>query len=857
MRLLAGLLLGCAAAWTAGTLWAGGSGFNVIVVVNQNSANSVQLGNHYCEQRGVPPQNLWRMEGWTALTNTWTRANFETFLRGPLLAAITARGLTNQAEYILLSMDIPYRVLDNDLFRTQNSTTSALFYGFKPDAAPPLVCLPACCGLPDASSNSYAFSEMPIREAPPDTAPTNAFLTMMLTASNLVAADSILSRGVASDSTFPTQAVYLARSGDSARNIRYMVFDNAVFDSRVWGESTLIRTNTSSTLFTNLFGLQTGMTSLALRTNAFVPGAMGDNLTSNGGKIFEDRAGQTALLAFLNAGAAGSYGTVVEPCAYMQKFPDPRNYFYQQRGFCLAEAYYQSLLNPYQGLLVGEPLSAPFARRGTADWSSLTNGALLSGEATLTPSFFAAGTNLPLRQVDLFVDGSFVQTMTNLPPSAGNDLAVTLNGVTLNYTVPANATVASVVADLAAVLNAETNSTRVQAWPVGDRLELQSLEALLPGTNVTLSAGAAIGSAAQLTTRLTPARATFLDATATGWLSLLASNTPVAGDWLRLDFIKTNGECVSVSVTNTASGDSIATLVSNLVNLVKATPALQSSDGVLAADFADDTYCGIVAAEFKLYARSPGWPASQIQVAFTASTNLLALPSGTNCLQANLNDLRPRNHLYVSAGAAALPVSLAFDTTRVPDGWHQLTAVAYEGTSVRTQTRVARTVRIQNTSLAATLTPLLAGTNVTLDMPLRFSVTADATNVSRLELFSTGGAVGVISNQVSTVFTAPSATLGLGLHPFCARVTDTDGNQYQTETVMIRLVPSFMLRIGGSPLTLSWASIPGQRYDVLATTNLAGGFEPAASITASNAVAEWPVLDPGGAAAFYRVQLSP
>ncbi len=146
-----------------------------------------------------------------------------------------------------------------------------------------------------------------------------------------------------------------------------------------------------------------------------------------------------------------------------------------------------------------------------------------------------------------------------------------------------------------------------------------------------------------------------------------------------------------------------------------------------------------MAAQLTLYARSPGWPASQIQVTFTASTNLLALPSGTNLLQDNLTDLRPRNHLYVSSGAASLPVSFVLDTTRFPDGYHQLTAVAYEGTSVRTQTRISRNVRIQNTSLTATFTPLLAGTNATLDMPLQFAVTASATNISRIELFSTGG----------------------------------------------------------------------------------------------------------------------
>jgi hypothetical protein len=176
---------------------------------------------------------------------------------------------------------------------------------------------------------------------------------------------------------------------------------------------------------------------------------------------------------------------------------------------------------------------------------------------------------------------------------------------------------------------------------------------------------------------------------------------------------------------------------------------------------------------------------------------------------------------------------------------------------VRTQSRISRNVRIQNTALNATFTPLLVGTNATLEMPLQFSVTAGATNISRIELFSTGGSVGTVSNQAAAVFTAPSAALGLGLHPFYAVVTDTAGHRYQTQTVSVRLVPSFRLRIARSPLALSWASIPGQRYDVLATTNLTSGFQPVASVTASNSLAQWPISAPGGAAAFYRVQLSP
>ena len=343
MRLRAGFLSLLGLLLATATLWAGGSGLNVIVVVNQNSTNSVQLGNDYCEQRGVPPQNVFRMIGWTNGVIYWSRTDFETLLLNPLLAMIAARGLTNQVNYVLLSMDIPYRVLDSDPYASQNSTTSALFYGVKDDTGSL-----GSCSLPDSSSNSYAFSELPLREAQPDTAPTNAFLTMMLTASNLAGADLILSRGVASDSSFPTQTVYLAKTSDQLRNVRFVEFDNAIFAGRVRGDNSLVWTNSDSTSSTNLLGLMTGMAGLVLPVSAFVPGAMGDSLTSFGGEIFEN-SGQTTLLAFLGAGATGSYGTVTEPCNYTQKFPDPRDYFYQDRGFCLAEAYYQSLLNPYQG----------------------------------------------------------------------------------------------------------------------------------------------------------------------------------------------------------------------------------------------------------------------------------------------------------------------------------------------------------------------------------------------------------------------------------------------------------------------------------------------------------------------------
>jgi len=830
-----------------GSIWAGESGLNVIVVVNGNSTNSLQLGNDYCELRGVPPQNVLRLTNWTGGAINWTPDQFQTQLLNPLLAMISARNLGEQAHVVVLSMDIPYRITDGN---NENSTTAGLFYGFKTNGAP-VSGFPSC-SLPDNTSNSYAYSELPFSQAPPNTALTNSFLAMLLTDTNLAAAESILRRGVAADFSYPTQTVYLAKTSDPARNVRFVEFDNSVFENQVAGNFAVRRIATNVTAFTNLAGMQTGLATFSLATNAFVPGALADTLTSFGGEIF-DNSGQTPLLAFLEGGAAGSYGTVVEPCNYTQKFPDPVDYFYETRGFSVVEAYYQSVLNPFQGLFVGEPLAAPFARPGTAGWISPTNGASLSGPSVLSLAFTAAAANLPLTRVDLFVDGTYFQTLTNLPPAAGNVLAAIVNGYTNTYTVPTNATLAGLATGLAAALNLHTSATHVQAVAFGDRIELQSQDVYVPGSNVTTSVSTAIGSGPALTTGLNATRPTFLDTVATGYQGVSINNTPELGDWLQLTISKTNGTMIFLAVTNTVSGTTVGAMAENLVDQINTNAALAAADGLFASDFFDYDPYGQPLAQFFLYARTSGWPAAQIQTEFITSTNLQALPTGMNPLADNVSDLRPRNHLHVSSGSGTVVVNGALDTTRLSDGWHQFTAVGYEGTSVATQTRVTENVQIQNTRLAATLTAVPAGSNATPGQQLQFTVTAIATNVSKIELFSTGGLLGVVSNAATAVFPISASYLGLGLHPFYAVITDANGNQFQTATVSYRIIPVINLTVSGIPPVLTWSALPTHQYYLEFATNLVTGFQTLATITATNSLMQWPVTagDPAG---FYRVQ---
>lgn len=830
-------------------LWAGGSGLNVLVVVNQASSNSAQLGNYYCEQRQVPPQNYLRIY-WTNSTITWAVSDFTNVLLNPLLAMLAANQLTNQIDYVVLSMDIPYHVTAPGS-AAQNSTTSSLFYGFKFDPNPP-------CSLAPGSDSLYAGSESIFRLTPPISPASNSFLTLMITGTNLAGAKMVVDQGVVSDGTFPTQTVYLAKSTDAARNVRFYLFDNAIFNTRLRGNYSMVRTNLDAVADMGpLLGCQSGLYNFVVTGDDFAPGSMADNLDSFGGLILEPN-GELNVLSFLQAGAVGTYGTVDEPCNYLQKFPIPQDYFWQARGFSLAECYYMSVTNPYQGLTLGEPLAAPFAQPGVGAWLIPGANALLSGTTNLTVQFAASDALHPLQQLDLFIDGTLAQTLTNIAPAAGNKLYITINGYTTNYTVPTGATILSVVSNLVSTLNDSTysNATLASAIAFGDRVELHSMNLTKPGSQVSLSVSNSPGTGSALTTFAAASRAGFLDTVAYGIQSYeienTATNVPV-GDYLQLSVTKTNGTVVNVAVTNTVSGTSFDTLVAALVNAINTNALLQTPDGLTAQDYTD---IGAPVYTFDLLPNTPGWNAAEIQATLTASAIFAFFPVGQQTLEANLGDLQPRNHLYITAGATNLAMTFAFNTTTQANGFHELTAVAYEGSHVRTQTRATQRVQIQNRTLSATLTTLYGGSNTLVSATLQFSVAANASGL--IQLFSTGGLLASATNQSSAVFSIPGTNLDLGLHPIYAVVTTPDGQQYRTQTQWIRLIDTpdapFRLSIAYPPPTLSWPATAGRTYDILSATNPRSPFQFIAVLTASNSPAQWVDTNRPAHQKYYHVQ---
>jgi hypothetical protein len=72
-------------------------------------------------------------------------------------------------------------------------------------------------------------------------------------------------------------------------------------------------------------------------------------------------ATQMSSLRWLEAGATGSYGAVVEPCNVTAKFPNValmmKHYL---AGETLIEAYWKSVAMPAQRIFIGEPLARPW-----------------------------------------------------------------------------------------------------------------------------------------------------------------------------------------------------------------------------------------------------------------------------------------------------------------------------------------------------------------------------------------------------------------------------------------------------------------------------------------------------------------
>ncbi len=305
----------------------------IAIVINTQDADSRLIANYYQNKRGIPQENLIKVS-MPAGNNSISEKKFNEIYRQ------IKKQTPDAVQYYALAWSKPFKV-------ACMSITSAFAFGFDKS-----FCAKGCKAT-QLSAYYNSDSELPYKEL-------NIRPTMMLAGSSLQQVYHMIDRGVASDHTKPEGTAYLMNTTDKARNVRSRRFS---IIQELLAENINIEQINSDVLKNKndvMFYFTGRVKVKAIDSNKYLPGAIADHLTSSGGRLFGGK--QMSILRWLDAGATASYGTVVEPCAFTQKFPNPGIVIERYtNGESLIEAYWKSVAWPGQGVFVGELMASPYA----------------------------------------------------------------------------------------------------------------------------------------------------------------------------------------------------------------------------------------------------------------------------------------------------------------------------------------------------------------------------------------------------------------------------------------------------------------------------------------------------------------
>ncbi|MFA4943734.1 MAG: TIGR03790 family protein [Lentisphaeria bacterium] len=329
----------------------------VLVVANSGSAASLELASAYRRAHGLPPLNLVLVSPPDPINIA--PAEFTQKLLTPVRQRLALLGERN-VDYIVLCRDVPYRTAGR-------SVAAALMFD----------------GLENlAAGQGYHGQAFPFDATLP-LHHRRLRPTTMVAGANVQEGLALIRRAQVTYADLRTAGRFYLCAGEGPRGIRNPMIPGAVAALARSGARGEQVATASLQGREDILGQFTGHTWIELEGNRYLPGAILDNLTSFGGCLLDPR-GQADLLTFVRHGVGGAYGTVEEPTNNPTRWADYSLPLRYAAGFNLMDAYLATVLDWQFGLVVGDPLMAPFAPRPRV-------------ELAADPASVPAGTPVPLR----------------------------------------------------------------------------------------------------------------------------------------------------------------------------------------------------------------------------------------------------------------------------------------------------------------------------------------------------------------------------------------------------------------------------------------------------------------------------
>ncbi len=387
---------------------------NVLVVINEQSADSLRVGEHYARARALAAANVVRIKAPT--TEGISRADFEAAIEGPVSRWIARHLLQDKILFIVLAKGVPIRVDGTGgLSGTIASVDSELTLLYRKLTGRPVL-------APGRTENPYYLGEKPLSVARRfSRIDSDVYLVTRLDGYTADDAIRLIDRGLrpSRDGTIvlDQKATLVDPGGDAWLAEAAKRLGDA--GARVVIETTkALAAASGSVLGYFSWGSNDPSNQLRALGFAFAPGAIGAMFVSTDGRTFREppaiwkpapagatTGGQSLAADFIREGLTGMAANVSEP--YLDGIVRPQILFPAYvAGFTLAESYYLAM--PYlswQTTVIGDPLCAPFLTAPVAA-SQLHRGL---DKDTELPALFAERRLAAIKSQDLRQDAIKLQ----------------------------------------------------------------------------------------------------------------------------------------------------------------------------------------------------------------------------------------------------------------------------------------------------------------------------------------------------------------------------------------------------------------------------------------------------------------
>ena len=361
------------------------TGENVVVVINETSPASVQIGEYYARARAVPSDQVVRVK--TVTTDTIQRPEYERNLEGPLITHLLKKNLQDRVLYVVLTKGVPLRIAGTEgrtgSIASVDSELTLLYRRITGGAVP----------VVGHVANPYFLGEKPLTEARPFTRiNSDIYLVTRLDGFSVDDVLKLIDRATSpvrdGRIVLDQKATLIDRGGDewlqeTANRLR----DSGAGERVVLEVTRSVASTSGPVLGYYSWGSNDPANKLRRFAMEFVPGALAGMFVSTDGRTFTEpppdwapndpkRPGfgsQSLAGDLIRDGITGVAAHVTEP--FLDATIRPQVLFPAYlAGFNLAESYYLAMpFLSWQTVIIGDPLCVPFPRKALTP-EDLTKG---------------------------------------------------------------------------------------------------------------------------------------------------------------------------------------------------------------------------------------------------------------------------------------------------------------------------------------------------------------------------------------------------------------------------------------------------------------------------------------------------